>query len=90
LPFKTIEEVYSLEYGEGVLEIHKDAIKKYQKVLIHDDLLATGGTALAAAKLIERLGGVVVGFSFVIYLSFLNGKFKLFDKSKNLFSVTTY
>jgi adenine phosphoribosyltransferase len=90
LPFKTIEEVYSLEYGEGVLEIHKDAIKKNQKVLIHDDLLATGGTALAAANLIERLGGVVVGFSFVIYLSFLNGNYKLSDKSENLFSVTTY
>ena len=90
LPFATIQEIYSLEYGEGILEIHKDAIKKNQKVLIHDDLLATGGTALAAANLIERLGGIVVGFSFVVYLSFLDGADKLSDKSENLFSVTTY
>ncbi len=90
LPFATIQEIYSLEYGEGILEIHKDAIKKNQKVLIHDDLLATGGTALAAANLIERLGGIVVGFSFVVYLSFLDGAYKLSDKSENLFSVTTY
>ncbi len=90
LPFKTIEEVYSLEYGEGILEIHKDSIKKNQKVLIHDDLLATGGTALAAANLIEKLGGIVVGFSFVIYLSFLNGADKFSDKSENLFCITTY
>ena len=90
LPFSTIEEVYSLEYGEGVLEIHNDAIKKGQKVLIHDDLLATGGTALAAAILVERLGGVVVGFSFVVNLSFLQGTDRIADKSQNLFSVTTY
>lgn len=90
LPFSTIEEEYSLEYGEGVLEIHNDAIKKDQKVLIHDDLLATGGTALAAASLVERLGGVVVGFSFVVNLSFLQGADRIADKSQNLFSVTTY
>ena len=90
LPHFTLEEVYSLEYGEAVLEIHKDAIKKGQKVLIHDDLLATGGTALAASNLVERLGGVVVGFSFVVNLSFLEGAGKLRKKSQNLFFITTY
>ena len=90
LPCSTLEEIYSLEYGEAVLEIHKDAIKEGQKVLIHDDLLATGGTALAAANLVERLGGVVVGFSFVVHLSFLNGCEKLREKSQNLFFITTY
>lgn len=90
LPCSTLEEIYSLEYGEATLEIHKDAIKKGQKVLIHDDLLATGGTALAAANLVERLGGVIVGFSFVVHLSFLNGSNKLWQKSQNLFYITTY
>lgn len=90
LPFKTLEEVYALEYGDGILEIHKDAIKKDQKVLIHDDLLATGGTALAAANLVERLGGIIVGFSFVINLSALQGEHRLRFKSQNLFSIITY
>lgn len=90
LPSAKIEEIYSMEYGEAVLEIHEDAIKKNQRVIIHDDLLATGGTALAAANLVERLGGVVVGFSFVIYLSFLQGENKLRNKSQNLFFITTY
>lgn len=90
LPYSTIEEPYALEYGEATLEIHLDGVKKGQKVLIHDDLLASGGTALAAAKLIERLGGEVVGFSFLINLDFLNGKDKLKEKSENLFSITTY
>jgi adenine phosphoribosyltransferase len=90
LPSAKIEEIYSMEYGEAVLEIHEDAIKKNQRVIIHDDLLATGGTALAAANLVERLGGVVVGFSFIIYLSFLQGENKLRNKSQNLFFITTY
>ncbi|MBI34166.1 MAG: adenine phosphoribosyltransferase [Flavobacteriales bacterium] len=90
LPFSTLEEIYSLEYGEGCLEIHQDAIKKGQKVLIHDDLLATGGTALAAANLVQRLGGTVIGFSFVVNLSFLKGGDKLKGKSQNLFFITTY
>ena len=79
-----------MEYGEAALEIHEEAIKKNQRVIIHDDLLATGGTALAAANLVERLGGVVVGFSFIIYLSFLQGENKLRNKSQNLFFITTY
>lgn len=90
LPYTTIEQHYDLEYGDAVLEIHSDAIKKGQKVLVHDDLLATGGTALAAAELIETLGGVVVGFSFVVNLSEIGGQEKLKLKSENLFSVVTY
>ena len=90
LPSHTFEESYTLEYGEATLEIHSDAIKKGQKVLIHDDLLASGGTALAAAKLVERLEGEVIGFSFLINLDFLNGKDKLVEKSENIFSIATY
>tara|TARA_B110000211_G_scaffold14425_1_gene15146 strand:+ start:534 stop:1067 length:534 start_codon:yes stop_codon:yes gene_type:complete len=90
LPHETISVSYELEYGKSVLEIHKDAIKEGDKVLIHDDLLATGGTAFAAAKLVEELGGVVVGFSFIINLSFLSGAKKLSKISNNLFAVATY
>ena len=70
--------------------MHADAVLKDQRVIIHDDLLATGGTALAAAKLVDRLGGVVVGFSFIIHLSFLNGHEELLKKSENLFAIATY
>ena len=77
LPWKTIKEEYSLEYGTNALEIHIDAVKEGEKILIVDDLLATGGTALAVAKLVERLGGSVVGISFLIELTFLNGRKKL-------------
>lgn len=90
LPYKTIHSSYQLEYGEAVLEIHTDAISKGQKVLIHDDLLATGGTAYATSELVERLGGEIVGFSFIIDLSFLNGADKLLEKSDNLFAIATY
>jgi adenine phosphoribosyltransferase len=74
LPWKTESETYELEYGEDALEIHKDAIQPGMKVLIADDLLATGGTARACVNLVERLGGEVVGLSFFIELSFLNGR----------------
>ena len=77
LPSETIEESYSLEYGEDVLQIHKDAIKPGDRVLLHDDVLATGGTAQAVCKLIERLGGKVVQCNFIIQLDFLNGAEKL-------------
>jgi len=90
LPYKCIQESYDLEYGSATLEMHADAVLKDQRVIIHDDLLATGGTALAAAKLVERLGGVVVGFSFIIHLSFLNGHEELLKKSENLFAIATY
>lgn len=90
LPYNCIQESYDLEYGAATLEMHTDAVLKDQRVIIHDDLLATGGTALAAAMLVERLGGVVVGFSFIIHLSFLNGQEKLLKKSENLFAIATY
>ncbi|MBP1682956.1 MAG: apt [Ignavibacteriaceae bacterium] len=77
LPAEKESQTYQLEYGLDKIEIHKDAINKGDKVLIHDDLLATGGTAEAACKLIEKLGGEVVKVSFIIELSFLNGREKL-------------
>ncbi len=74
LPAETIQEEYALEYGTAVVEVHRDAIQPGQRALIVDDLLATGGTAAAAAKLVEALGGKVAGFSFLIELGFLSGR----------------
>ena len=73
LPYVTINASYDLEYGQDTLEIHKDAISNNSKVVIVDDLLATGGTAGAAGKLIEELGGTIVGYKFLIELTELNG-----------------
>ena len=73
LPAETISESYTLEYGTNTLDIHLDAIQKGQQVLIVDDLLATGGTAAASCRLVEQLGGEVVGLAFVVELSFLKG-----------------
>lgn len=77
LPRETVEETYDLEYGQATIEIHKDAIKPGDKVVIVDDLIATGGTAEAAAKLVERLGGKVVKCIFLIELAGLEGRKKL-------------
>ncbi len=77
LPAEKISETYLLEYGSDMIEIHKDAIVPGDKVLMHDDLLATGGTMEAACKLIEALGGEIVQLSFMIELSFLKGKERL-------------
>lgn len=77
LPAEKISESYLLEYGSDSLEIHTDAIQKGEKVLIHDDLLATGGTVEAVAKMVEKLGGEIVGILFLIELDFLNGREKL-------------
>jgi len=77
LPFETIRREYDLEYGTDVLEIHRDAITPGQRVLVHDDLLATGGTAAAKCALVEELGGVVAGLAFVVELTFLPGRDKL-------------
>jgi adenine phosphoribosyltransferase len=77
LPADKISESYSLEYGTDSIEIHTDAISPGDKILLHDDLLATGGTMEAAVKLIEKLGGEVVQISFIIELDFLNGRDKL-------------
>lgn len=74
LPAETLRYEYTLEYGKDALEIHKDAISPGSRVLIADDLLATGGTTMATIKLVEELGGKVVGLAFLIELSFLNGR----------------
>lgn len=77
LPWKTASTSYALEYGTDSLEIHQDAVKPGERVLICDDLLATGGTASAAAELIRKLGGEVAGAAFAVELNFLNGRAKL-------------
>ena len=88
LPRKTIEKSYGLEYGENVLQIHEDAIKPGQKVLVCDDLLATGGTIKATIELIEQLGGEVVGTAFIVELMELNGRDKI--EGYDLLSLTQY
>ncbi len=88
LPAATASESYALEYGTNTLEIHVDAIKKGQNVLIVDDLLATGGTAKATCNLVEKLGGNVVGLAFVIELNFLKGREKL--QGYDVFSLLRY
>jgi adenine phosphoribosyltransferase len=77
LPYKTISASYALEYGTDTLEIHTDAIQKGEKVLIHDDVLATGGTAKAVGDLVELLGGEIVQFNFLIEMKSLNGRNKI-------------
>lgn len=77
LPYETIKEEYALEYGTAALEIHKDSVQPGMRVVIIDDLLATGGTASACCKLIEQLGGTVVGLAFMIELEDLKGRDKL-------------
>ncbi len=74
LPWKTVSASYALEYGENSLELHVDAIPSGARVLVHDDLLATGGTAAAICDLVEQLGGEIVGLAFVIELTFLEGR----------------
>lgn len=74
LPAQTISEEYALEYGTNTVEMHADSIRPGQRVLIIDDLLATGGTAAASGRLVERLGGTVAGFGFLIELAFLHGR----------------
>jgi adenine phosphoribosyltransferase len=88
LPAKAIKETYDLEYGKDALEIHADAVDKGQRVLIVDDVLATGGTAAAAAKLVKGLGGDLHGLAFLIELLLLNGKTKLVGET--VFSVLQY
>jgi adenine phosphoribosyltransferase len=88
LPFDTISASYELEYGSDTLEIHTDAIQKGDRVLIHDDVLATGGTAKAVCELVEKLGGEIVQCNFLMELSFLNGRNNL--PNKEIFAVLTY
>ena len=88
LPAKAIKETYDLEYGTDALEIHADAIAEGQRVLIVDDVLATGGTAAAATQLVKKLGGELQGLAFLIELTFLSGKSKLVGE--NVYSVLQY
>ena len=88
LPAKAIRESYDLEYGKDALEIHQDAITRGQRVLVVDDVLATGGTAAAATQLVKKLGGELHGLAFLIELQFLNGKARL--EGENVFSVLQY
>ncbi len=88
LPAEVIREEYQLEYGKDALEIHKDAIQPGDRVLVVDDLLATGGTALATCRLAERLGGTIAGIAFLVELTFLNGRNKL--EKYDIFSILKY
>ena len=88
LPAETIREEYELEYGTDALEIHRDAIQPGDRVLVHDDLLATGGTAVAACKLVESLGGKILCLGFLVELSFLNGRERL--EGYDTFSLIDY
>jgi adenine phosphoribosyltransferase len=88
LPSEKIRQDYQLEYGTDAVEIHNDSITLGDRVLLHDDLLATGGTMEASAKLIEKLGGTIVGISFLIELAFLKGRERL--KGYDVFSIISY
>ncbi|MHB8646288.1 MAG: adenine phosphoribosyltransferase [Thermomicrobiales bacterium] len=88
LPYSTINVAYALEYGQAVIEMHTDALTPGQRVLIVDDLLATGGTTAATVELVEKLGGAVIGVAFVIELTFLNGRQRL--RNHDLFALIQY
>jgi adenine phosphoribosyltransferase len=88
LPWKTLQETYDLEYGKDTLEIHEDSISRGDQVLILDDVLATGGTAAATIRLVERAGGRVAEACFIIHLGFLNGQQKL--KSTPFYSIIQF
>jgi adenine phosphoribosyltransferase len=88
LPAETLRETYALEYGTDAVEVHADAISPGDRVLVHDDLLATGGTAAAACALVERLGGTIVGVSFLIELAFLRGRLRL--PGHNIHTLVSY
>ena len=90
LPFKTVSIEYALEYGTAKIEMNVDAVTEGMRVLIHDDLLATGGTAAAAADLIKGQGGDVAGFGFMVNLDFLNGSENLIKHSNNIHSIIKY
>ena len=90
LPAEVVSQEYALEYGMDQIEIHKDALAKGERVLLVDDLLATGGTAMAAAALIEKLGGVVVEMAFIVDLPDVGGKKKLTDKKYKVFALTEF
>jgi adenine phosphoribosyltransferase len=88
LPWRTVAVKYALEYGFDQLEVHADSIRPGQRVLVHDDVLATGGTAKATVELVEQLGGVVVGLPFIIELAFLDGRARL--QGHDVYSLIEY
>ena len=88
LPWRTVAVKYALEYGFDQLEVHADSIRTGQRVLVHDDVLATGGTAKATVELVEQLGGTVIGLPFIIELAFLNGRERL--DGYDVFSLIEY
>ena len=90
LPFTIKQKVYELEYGTATIELHTDAFEPGQRILIHDDLLATGGTVTATSELIQEMGGIVAGFSFVIGLGFLNGEERIRPISDNIITLANY
>ncbi|MFZ1333304.1 MAG: adenine phosphoribosyltransferase [Flavobacteriales bacterium] len=90
LPWKTVSYKYDLEYGSAEVEMHVDSVKPGMRVLVHDDLLATGGTAVAAAELIKKQGGIVAGFSFLIELEFLNGVERLKPYNAQIIRLISY
>jgi len=90
LPYQTVSHEYELEYGTATVEMHVDAVAPGQRVLIHDDLLATGGTAAAAAELVKQQGGTVAGFSFLVALDFLNGEDALKPYADKVVSLLHY
>jgi adenine phosphoribosyltransferase len=88
LPWEIEREEYELEYGTDLLEVHRDAVHPGERVLIVDDVIATGGTAAASARLVERLGGTVIGFAFVLELEYLHGRAKL--EGRRIHTVVSY
>ena len=90
LPAETISRSYALEYGEATIEIHADAFPKGARVLIHDDLLATGGTVVAASELVQQMNGEIAGYAFLINLDFLGGKGRLIPFSEDILTLIDY
>lgn len=90
LPYKKVSYSYDLEYGSATIEMHEDAVEANDKVLVHDDLLATGGSAEAAAHLIEKCGAKVEAFSFLVSLDFLGGDQKLKNFTQNIDAIVNY
>ncbi len=90
LPYETISYKYDLEYGSAEIEMHVDAVKPGQRILIHDDLLATGGSAEATAELLKRQGAEIAGFNFLVELSFLKGVNRISTYSENISNLVSY
>ena len=90
LPYTIRQKAYKLEYGMAIIEMHTDAFEPGQHILIHDDLLATGGTVTAASELIQEMGGIIAGFAFVVGLGFLNGEKRIRPISDNIIVLANY